>query len=53
MPLSADSHIPVPSDWVVTMVEPKEKLKQMYLEDVLGNGQDSKGSDSDESTTSD
>ena len=53
MPLSADSHIPVPSDWVVTMVEPKEKLKQMYLEDVLGNGRDSKGSDSDESTTSD
>ena len=53
MPLSADSHIPVPSDWVVTMVEPKEKLKQMYLEDVVGNGQDNKGSDSDESTTAD
>jgi hypothetical protein len=53
MPLSADSHIPVPSDWVVTMVEPKEKLKQMYLEDVVGNGQDNKGSDSNESTTSD
>ena len=53
MPLSADSHIPVPSDWVVTMVEPKEKLKQMYLEDVVGNGKDSKDSDVSESTTSD
>ena len=53
MPLSADSHIPVPSDWVVTIVEPKEKLKQMYLEDVVGNGTDSKDSDSSESTTSD
>ena len=53
MPLSADSHIPVPSDWVVTMVEPKEKLKQMYLEDVVGNGKNSKDSDVSESTTSD
>ena len=53
MPLSADSNIPVPAEWVVTMVEPKEKLKQMYLEDVVGNGQDNKGSDFNESTTSD
>ena len=53
MPLSEDSNIPVPADWVVTMVEPKEQLKKMYLEDVVGNGQDNKGSDSDESTTSD
>jgi hypothetical protein len=34
-------------------VEPKEKLKQMYLEDVVGNGKDSKDSDVSESTTSD
>ena len=53
MPLSADSHIPVPSDWVVTMVEPKEKLKQMYLEDVVGNGKGSQDSDSGESSASD
>ena len=30
MPLSADSHIPVPSDWVVTIYEPVEKIKQDY-----------------------
>ena len=53
MPLSADSNIPVPSDWVVTIVEPKDQLKKMYLEDVVGNGTDSKDSDSSESTTSD
>jgi len=53
MPLSAESRVPVPADWVITMVEPKEKLKQMYLEDVVGNDQNSKGSDSDESTTAD
>ena len=52
MPLSEDSNIPVPADWVVTMVEPKEKLKQMYLEDVVGNGKDSKDSDSGESSSS-
>ena len=53
MPLSEDSTIPVPADWVVTMVEPKEQLKKMYLEDVVGNGQDSQNSDTHESATSD
>jgi len=38
MPLSAENNIPVPSDWVVTIVEPKEKLKKMYIEDVLNYG---------------
>ena len=37
MPLSKDETIPVPADWVVTMVEPVEKLKNMYLEDVINN----------------
>jgi hypothetical protein len=40
MPLSADNIIPVPSDWVVTIVEPKDKLKEMYVEDVLSHGQE-------------
>jgi hypothetical protein len=53
MPLSADSNVPVPSDWVVTIVEPKDQLKTMYLEDVVGNGKDSEDSDSSKSTTSD
>ena len=29
MPLSADTTIPVPADWVVTIVEPKDKLKEI------------------------
>ena len=53
MPLSEDSNIPVPADWVVTMVEPKEQLKKMYLEDVVGNDKNSQDSDTSESTTSD
>jgi hypothetical protein len=40
MPLSADKVIPVPADWVVTIVEPKDKLKEMYVEDVLNYGQE-------------
>tara|TARA_R100001509_G_C4836793_1_gene205154 strand:- start:375 stop:758 length:384 start_codon:yes stop_codon:yes gene_type:complete len=38
MPLSAEVNIPVPSDWLVTMVEPVPKLTQMYIEEVLNNG---------------
>ena len=53
MPLSADSKIPVPADWLVTMVEPKEQLRKMYLEEVVGNGQDNQDSDPSESSDSD
>ena len=53
MPLSADPKIPVPADWVVTMVEPKDQLSKMYLEDVVGNVQENQDSDSSESSDSD
>ena len=36
-PLSKDMRIPVTADWVVTIVEPIEKLKSMY-EEVLNYG---------------
>ena len=36
-PLSKDMRISVPTDWVVTLVEPIEKLKSMY-EEVLNYG---------------
>ena len=38
MPLAKEKAIPLPTDWVVTMVTPIEKVEQMYKEDVL-NGQ--------------
>ena len=41
MPLSADKKIPVTADWLITMVEPTAKLKEMYIEDVV-NGSNSK-----------
>ena len=47
-PLAADNVIPLPVEWVVTIVEPKEKLKEMYVEDVVGNGQDNQSDSVDE-----
>ena len=35
MPLSAETRIPITADWLITMVEPTAKLKQMYIEDVV------------------
>jgi hypothetical protein len=40
LPLSADERIPVPADWLVTMVEPTAKLKEMYEEDVINHGKE-------------
>ena len=35
MPLAKETDIPLPTDWVVTIVTPLEKVEQMYKEDVL------------------
>jgi len=53
MPLTADEKIPVPSDWVVTMVNPTEKLKEMYVEDVVNYGKNNQSIGSDEQSNSD
>ena len=49
-PLTKNEKIPITADWVVTIVDPIDKVKQMYEKEVLGNG--SKGSSSDEQTDS-
>ena len=49
-PLTKNEKIPITADWVVTIVDPIDKLKQMYTKEVLGNGSESSGSD--ESTDS-
>jgi hypothetical protein len=38
--LSKDKVVPVPLDWVVTVVEPNEDLKDMYEKDVLIYGRE-------------
>ena len=53
MPLSKEKTIPITTDWVITMVEPIDNLKEMYIEDILNHGQNDKDSGSDESTSSD
>ena len=41
MPLSKDNKIPVTAEWVVTITEPIEKLKEMYVQDVANYGKES------------
>tara|TARA_B100000927_G_scaffold66960_1_gene52813 strand:- start:112 stop:462 length:351 start_codon:yes stop_codon:yes gene_type:complete len=40
IPLSKDVRVPCSADWVVTIVEPIEKLKTQYLERVNGRESD-------------
>ena len=35
MTLSKEEKIPIPADWMDTMVEPVTKLREMYMEDVV------------------
>jgi len=53
MPLSKEKTIPITTDWVITMVEPVDSLKEMYIEDIVNYGQNNKDSGSDESASSD
>lgn len=49
-PLSKDKAIPVPCDWVVSIVEPLDEVKQSYLEQVNGkNSSTGEQSNSDNS----
>ena len=50
-PLSKNAEIPISADWVVTLVDPVDKVKQMYETEVLKNGT-SKGASVDEQTDS-
>ena len=50
MPLAKEKQIPLPTDWVVTMVTPIEKVETMYKEDVLDGKTTDQTDSSDEST---
>ena len=51
MPLSKEDKIPIPADWMITMVEPVTKLSQMYDEDIAKNGKDNQSDSTDDDTT--
>ena len=53
IPLSAEEDIPIPCDWVVTMVEPTFKLKEMYTEDIVNYGKGNQSTAADEQSDSD
>ena len=48
IPLSKDTRIPVPADWLITMVEPAVKLKEMYIEDIVNYGKDDQSDSADD-----
>ncbi len=52
IPLSKDEKIPIPSDWLITMVEPVTKLKEMYIEDIVNYGKNNQNSGTDEQSNS-
>ena len=48
MPLTKQETIPVPADWLITMVEPIDKLKEMDIADIVEYGKDDKGTSTDD-----
>ena len=44
-PLSKNTEIPISADWVVTIVDPIDKITAMYKKEVLGDADQSSGSD--------
>ena len=44
-PLTKQEKIPISADWVVTIVDPIDKITQMYTKEVLKNGSESSSSD--------
>ena len=40
MPLAVEETIPVVADWIITMVDPVVKLKQMYITDIVNYKKD-------------
>ena len=44
-PLSKSEKIPITADWVVTIVDPIDKITQMYTKEVLEDGSESSSSD--------
>ena len=51
IPLSAETRIPIPADWLVTMVEPAYKLKEMYVEDIVNYGNQSNSTNNDSASS--
>ena len=53
VPLAKDPVIPLTLEWVVTMVEPMEKLTKLYVEQILNYGQTNQDPGTDNESDSD
>ena len=53
VPLAKDDVIPVSLDWVVTMVTPTDKLTDIYLQEVMKDGNNDENTVSDDQSDSD
>ena len=53
MPLTSDSKIPLPSDWIITIVEPITQLKEMYQKGVMKNVEVNQNSSTNQQLDSD
>ena len=53
IPLTDQKEIPIPSDWVITIVEPVGQLKKMYEERINKDGKTNENSGTDEQSDSD
>ena len=51
IPLTKQENIPIPADWLITLVEPVTKLKEMYVEDIVQNGNQSDSTDNDSASS--
>jgi len=51
MPLTKDETIPMTVEWVITMVEPLDKLKDMYVRDVVNGGKNNQSDSAHEQPT--
>ena len=48
IPLSKDERIPITAEWVITITEPVDNLKEMYIKDVMKDEKTNQNSGSDE-----
>jgi hypothetical protein len=52
IPLTKTTRVPVINDWVITIVDPIDKLTEMYVNDVLSGTNDNEENKSDEGKNS-
>ena len=53
VPLAKDPVVPLTLEWVVTMVEPMEKLTKLYVEQILNYGKTNQNPGTDDESDSD